>query len=72
MHDLRVLRNSHLFPSAENEDDATLNVPWKYNNIRNTIFFSVSNIFFILLITPVDSTNDQNICIELFKATFTH
>ena len=22
--------------------------------------------------TPIDSTNDQSICTELFKATFTH
>ena len=22
--------------------------------------------------TPIDSTKDQNICVELFKATFTH
>ena len=21
---------------------------------------------------PIDSTNDQNICVELFKATYTH
>ena len=22
--------------------------------------------------TPIDSTNDQNMCVELFKTTFTH
>ena len=33
---------------------------------------SVSKIYFIFLMTPIDSTNDQNICAELFKATFTH
>ena len=25
-----------------------------------------------LVMIPIDSTNDQNICVELFKATFTH
>ena len=40
-------------------------VPWKYNNTRNTISFSVSKISFIFLMTPIDSTNDQNICVEL-------
>ena len=32
---------------------------WNYNT-RNTIFFSVSKISFIYLITCIDSTNDQN------------
>ena len=45
---------------------------WEYNNIRNTISFSVSKISFNFLMTPIDSTNDQNIWIELVKATFTH
>ena len=45
---------------------------WKYNNTSNTISFSVSKTSFIFLMTPIDSTNDQNICVELFKATFTH
>ena len=48
-------------------------VSWKYNNnTRNTISFSVSKISYIFLMTPIDSINDQNICEELFKATFTH
>ena len=47
-------------------------VPWKYNNTRNTISFSVSKISFIFLMTPIDSSNDQNIYVELFKATFIH
>ena len=34
--------------------------------------FSVSKISFIFLMTPIDSSNDQNICVELFKVTFTH
>ena len=34
--------------------------------------FSVSKISFIFLMTHIDSSNDQNICVELFKATFTH
>ena len=50
----------------------TFSNAWKYNNTRNTISFSVSKIYFIFLMTPIDSTNDQNICVELFKATFTH
>ena len=33
---------------------------------------SVSKISFIFLMTPTDSSNDQNICVELFKGTFTH
>ena len=45
---------------------------WKYNNTRDTISFSISKISFIFLMTPMDSTNDPNICVELFKATFTH
>ena len=45
---------------------------WKYNNTRNTISFSVGQISFIFLMTPADSSNDQNICVELFKADFTH
>ena len=28
--------------------------------------------FLYFLMTPIDSSNDQNICVELFKATFTH
>ena len=24
------------------------------------------------ILTPIDSSNDQNICVELFKVTFTH
>ena len=47
-------------------------IPWKYNNTRNTISFSVSEISFIFLMTPINSTNDQNKFVELFKATFTH
>ena len=50
-------------------DDCTFS--WIYNNTRNTISFSVSKIYFIFLMTPIDSNNDQNICVELFKATFT-
>ena len=45
---------------------------WKYNNTRNTLFYSISKISFIFLITHIDSTNDQNTCVELFKDTFTH
>ena len=41
--------------------------PWKYNNTKNTIPFSVSKISFIFLMTHIDSTNDQNVCVELFK-----
>ena len=33
---------------------------WKYNN-RSTISFSVSKISYIFLMTPIDSTNEQNI-----------
>ena len=44
---------------------------WKYNNTRNTVSFSVNKISFIFSMTPTDSTNDHNICLELFKATFT-
>ena len=51
---------------------SNLSKPWKYNNRRNTITFSFSKTFFIFLMTLVDSTNDQNICVELFKAIFTH
>ena len=50
----------------------TFSNAWKYNNSRNAISFSVSKIYFILLMTLIDSTNDQNICAEFFKATFTH
>ena len=39
----------------------TFSNAWKYNNTRNTISFSVSKISFIFLMTPIDSTNDQNI-----------
>ena len=35
-----------------------------------SLFLSVN--FFHFLMTPIDSSNDQNICVELFKATFTH
>ena len=45
---------------------------WKYNNTRNTISFSVSKMSFIFLMTPIDFTNDQNIFVELFEATYTH
>ena len=38
----------------------------------NTISSSASKISFIFLMSPINSTNDQNIYIELFKATFTH
>ena len=38
----------------------TFSNAWKYNN-RNTISFSVSKISFVFLMTPIDSTNDQNI-----------
>ena len=31
----------------------------------NTIFFSVGKISFIFLMTPTDSTNDQNICVDI-------
>ena len=44
---------------------------WK-KNTRNTILFSASKISFTHLKTPIDPTNDQNICVELIKATFTH
>ena len=40
-------------------------------NTRNTILFSANNFFFHIQ-TPIDSTNDQNICVELIKAIFTH
>ena len=47
--------------------------PRKYNNTRNAMSFSVSKISFIFLMAPIDSANDQNICVELFKAKkFTH
>ena len=46
--------------------------PWKYHNTKNTNSFSVSKVSFIFLMTLIDSTNDQNICVELFKATFIH
>ena len=46
--------------------------PWKYHNTKNTISFSVSKISFIFLRTLIDSINDQNICVELFTAIFTH
>ena len=36
-----------------------------------SLFLSVT-FFFCFLMTPVDSTNDQNTIVELFKATFTH
>ena len=38
----------------------TFSNAWKCNN-RNTISFSVSKISFVFLMTPIDSTNDQNI-----------
>ena len=38
----------------------TFSNAWKYNN-RNTIAFAVSKISVIFLMTPIDSTNDQNI-----------
>ena len=43
----------------------------KYNNTWNTISFSVSKISFIFLMTPIDLVMIK-ICVELFKATFTH
>ena len=46
--------------------------PWKYNKTRNIISFSVSKTFFIFLMSPIDSTNDQNIYVELLKPIFTH
>ena len=39
---------------------------------KEYISFSVSKIYFIYLMAPIDSTNDQNLCVELFSATFTH
>ena len=37
------------------------------------MFFSVSSEhFFHFLMDAIDSSNDQNICVELFKVTFTH
>ena len=36
------------------------------------ISLSASKISFIFLMAPIDSSNDQNICGGLFKATFTH
>ena len=36
------------------------------------MLFSVGKISFLSLMTPIDSTNDQNTMLELFKATFTH
>ena len=44
----------------------------KYNVTKNTISFSVSKISFVYLMTPIYSTNDQNICVELFNVTSTH
>ena len=46
----------------------------KYGNIitQRILSFSVSKNSFIFLMIPIDFTNDQNICVELFKATFTH
>ena len=41
-------------------------------NTRNPISFSFSQISLIFPMTPIDSSNDQNMCVELFKATFTH
>ena len=35
-----------------------------------SLFQSVKFLYFLM--APVDSSNDQNICVELFKATFTH
>ena len=35
-----------------------------------SLFLSVK--FILFLMTPIDSSNDQNICVELFKVTFTH
>ena len=45
---------------------------WKCNNTRNTISIFLSQISFIFLIAPIDSSNDQNICVEFFMVTFTH
>ena len=44
--------------------------PWKYNNTKNNISFSANEIYFIFIMTPVGSTNDENTCVELFKAIF--
>ena len=45
---------------------------WKCNNTRNTVSIFLGQISFIFLIAPIDSGNDQNICVEFFKVTFTH
>ena len=50
----------------------SLNAFWgkeQYN--RNAISFSVGKIPFIFLMTPIDSNNDRNMWVKLFKATFT-
>ena len=40
----------------------TFSNAWMYNNIGiPSLFLSVSKISFIFLMTPIDSTNDQNI-----------
>ena len=49
----------------------TFSNAWKYDT-RNTITFSFSKIYFTFLMTPIDFTNDQNMCAKLFKATFTY
>ena len=57
--------------SRMNNYQALYFVTWKYNSTRNIIFF-VSKIYLIFLIILIYSTNDQNTCVELFQATFTH
>ena len=45
-----------------------------YDNILtfNVITQGIDKSSFIFLMTPIDSTNDKNICLELVKATFIH
>ena len=43
---------------------------WKKTQGIPSCFLPV--IFFFHIQTPIDSTNDQNICVELIKAVFTH
>ena len=51
---------------------------WSWPKHGNIIIQEIPSIFcqlnfFIFLMTSIDSTtNDQNLCVELFKATFTH
>ena len=42
------------------------------HTMENIITRGIPSLFLSVKLTPIDSTNDQNICVELFKATFTH